>query len=327
MPTVVRISDFFRGHSQLELLVCRLAGLGVATGMASLYYIVPLLFFVLPFWVLYSNFAPLPLALFILWMVSCYWPIQPSAGMPTSWVYRCLALYFDTELLLESPKETYSEHPKPIIWMAFPHGVIAFSGPAYGCMYRARQIRTAAADIVLRLPLIRHIFAPFNLTSGSRRSLHHALKKEKSDVWIYPGGLAELFLSSPEKESIFFEARKGIIRLAIETGADLTVTYLFGNSLVYSLLCSKQTAWLSRQLKLSITLFWGRFGTCIPHYSRLVSVSSHVIEMPDYSANPGLITPEIVNKEHSRVKAEIQRLYDSYKELHASYRLRPLHIL
>eukprot|EP01054_Gregarina_sp_Poly1_P002691 Gregarina_sp_Poly_1__2690@NODE_173_length_12050_cov_429_537511_g154_i0_p5_GENE_NODE_173_length_12050_cov_429_537511_g154_i0NODE_173_length_12050_cov_429_537511_g154_i0_p5_ORF_typecomplete_len284_score17_46DAGAT/PF03982_13/1_6e30DUF3487/PF11990_8/0_32DUF3487/PF11990_8/6_1e02DUF3487/PF11990_8/69Acyltransferase/PF01553_21/0_03COX7a/PF02238_15/1_7COX7a/PF02238_15/2_2e02Arc_PepC_II/PF06847_11/9_5e03Arc_PepC_II/PF06847_11/0_36_NODE_173_length_12050_cov_429_537511_g154_i078048655 len=256
-PTVISIHDFFPGCSQAEILLYKAIGLCIATLVGSLYYIVPLMFVALPFWVLYSKFALVPSIIFLGWMILSYWPISLTSGPPKSWFYKFLALYFDSELLLESSKEVYSKHTKPIVWMAFPHGVIAFSGSAYGYMYRARQVHTATADIVLRMPLIRHVFGVFNLTSGSRKSLETHLKKEREDVWIYPGGLAELFLSSPDKEEIFFEKRKGIVRLAMETGADITVTYLFGNSLVYSLLCSRQTAWVSRQMKISLTLFLG----------------------------------------------------------------------
>eukprot|EP01053_Blabericola_migrator_P001078 Blabericola_migrator_1__1077@NODE_1274_length_4917_cov_213_694021_g859_i0_p3_GENE_NODE_1274_length_4917_cov_213_694021_g859_i0NODE_1274_length_4917_cov_213_694021_g859_i0_p3_ORF_typecomplete_len376_score34_78DAGAT/PF03982_13/2_8e32Acyltransferase/PF01553_21/0_018DUF3487/PF11990_8/0_054DUF3487/PF11990_8/2_4e03DUF3487/PF11990_8/3_7e03_NODE_1274_length_4917_cov_213_694021_g859_i018102937 len=323
----MRAQDEFAGCSQAEIMLYKWIGLMVGTLIATLYYVNPVLCVVLPYWLLRSRFGLVPVVLSITFVILGYWPIHFTTDKPDSIIYKSLALYLDSEFLFEELPSTYASHKKPIIWLALPHGTIGFSGPAYGCLYRARKIRTAAADIVLRMPFIRQVFAPFNLTSGTKRNLVKHIREGNSDVWIYPGGLAELFLSSPDKESIYFQNRKGCIKLAMESGADVVVTYFFGSSMWYRLLCSEQTAYISRQLKISITFFFGRFWTCIPHYSKLLGVTSRIIPISDYSTNPEDITPGTLTAEHARVMREIKRLYESYKTLHPQYAKKSLNVV
>eukprot|EP01053_Blabericola_migrator_P005267 Blabericola_migrator_1__5266@NODE_2704_length_2441_cov_232_012637_g1691_i0_p4_GENE_NODE_2704_length_2441_cov_232_012637_g1691_i0NODE_2704_length_2441_cov_232_012637_g1691_i0_p4_ORF_typecomplete_len116_score9_35DAGAT/PF03982_13/4_8e23_NODE_2704_length_2441_cov_232_012637_g1691_i018372184 len=114
------------------------------------------------------------------------------------------------------------------------------------------------------MPILRQFFIGFNIVSGSRQSLRRELGHHKRDVVLYPGGLAELFLSNSEKEELYFNRRKGCIKLAMETGADVVVCYLFGNTLFYKLYASAASAHISRVLRSSITAFWGPYGLIPP---------------------------------------------------------------
>ena len=43
--------------------------------------------------------------------------------------------------------------------------------------------------------------------------------------------MAEIFTSTPGKHVVIFKSRKGLIRLALESGAQLVPCYVFGESL------------------------------------------------------------------------------------------------
>ena len=47
---------------------------------------------------------------------------------------------------------------------------------------------------------------------------------------LYIGGIAELFLASHSEEKLFAAKRKGFVKLARRTGAEIVPVYMFGNS-------------------------------------------------------------------------------------------------
>ncbi|EOD34231.1 hypothetical protein EMIHUDRAFT_201911 [Emiliania huxleyi CCMP1516] len=63
-----------------------------------------------------------------------------------------------------------------------------------------------------------------NLTSGSGATFLRA-KHPGRNLYMLPGGVAEIFTAQP--------ARRGLCRLALETGARLTPMYVFGGNDFY----------------------------------------------------------------------------------------------
>jgi hypothetical protein len=51
-------------------------------------------------------------------------------------------------------------------------------------------------------------------------------------LYILPGGIAEIFTSTPGKHTIVAQ-RKGLMRLSLETGAHLYPCYVFGGTDFY----------------------------------------------------------------------------------------------
>eukprot|EP00923_Selenidium_pygospionis_P034138 GHVN01059648.1.p1 GENE.GHVN01059648.1~~GHVN01059648.1.p1 ORF type:complete len:180 (+),score=18.39 GHVN01059648.1:949-1488(+) len=151
-----------------------------------------------------------------------------------------------------------------------------------------------------------------------------AIKKELSEgrnIFLYPGGVAELFLSNWETEDIYFTSRKTCIKLAIEAGADILPCYIVGNTHMFHLM--KGTGALSRALRCSITLFWGRFWLPIPIATKTIFAVGKPIRLPVMS-NP---SPEIVDKHHAEVLEDIKRLYYNARKHHPEYVNIPLRIL
>eukprot|EP01055_Gregarina_sp_Pseudo9_P000406 Gregarina_sp_Pseudo_9__405@NODE_1265_length_1731_cov_34_382979_g746_i1_p1_GENE_NODE_1265_length_1731_cov_34_382979_g746_i1NODE_1265_length_1731_cov_34_382979_g746_i1_p1_ORF_typecomplete_len359_score38_44DAGAT/PF03982_13/2_7e43COX1/PF00115_20/0_04_NODE_1265_length_1731_cov_34_382979_g746_i1351078 len=321
---VLRAVDAFKGVSPIGIAFYKALGLVICTAFACSYYLTPLFTGFLPFWILFSRFSALSLTTACIWIGLAVMPIRKN-HYPDSRFYTSVALYFDAELHFEQPRQEYTDHHKPIIFLCYPHGTISYGGWSLGALSCLRPFVSAVVDILCVMPVLRQFFTGFNICSGSRRNLKKQLTKHKRDVVLYPGGMAELFLSDPDKEQLYFNNRKGCIKLALETGSDIVVVYLFGNTQVYRLWGSALCTKVSRFLRSSITIFWGRFGL-IPHKTRLVAVTGEVIELPDFSSNPNEITSEVLDKQHGRVKSDIQRVYDSYRHLHPQYANKPLTI-
>ncbi|CAN0484352.1 unnamed protein product, partial [Ectocarpus sp. 12 AP-2014] len=87
---------------------------------------------------------------------------------------------------------------------------------------------TCTADVIRRIPIMKHVFGVFGLVGASSRSLKSALRR--TSVVLYVGGIAELFLSNPAEERLYVGKRKGFIKLAMQTGSEVIPCYYFGNT-------------------------------------------------------------------------------------------------
>jgi hypothetical protein len=213
----------------------RLVGFLAASVFSVTYYAAPIYVLAAPVMICIapSNvttwicLTPLILSLII--------PSRQNKFVFNSWAFRQIPKYFDYTEILEFSDEEAIEYTKtrPTIFAVCPHGVISFAGICSGIIDYGSGLRfkvldsfpTAVADDVMRMPILKHVIGIFGLIDASKNSLTKRIKKGKSFV-LYPGGIAELFLSSPKEERIF--ARKGFIKLALTTGADVVPIYLFG---------------------------------------------------------------------------------------------------
>ena len=99
-------------------------------------------------------------------------------------------------------------------------------------------------------------------------------------IGISTGGVAEVFeANSPtNKEIIILKNRKGIIKLAFRTGADIVPCYLFGNTKLFSMWTGGSLSWhtrlanISRSIGFALIVFWGRFGLPIPYRVPILGV-------------------------------------------------------
>lgn len=136
------------------------------------------------------------------------------------------------------------------------------------------------------------------------------------NLFILPGGVAEIFLSKPGSHDIVFKKRKGLIRLAIETGACLCPCYVFGGTDFFQNLATDDGifAHLSRKLRLGLTIFWGQFGLPIPYAAKVTMVIGDPIPTPQLPDNA---TEEqkkaAIDELHATFIKELEALFDKYK--------------
>jgi hypothetical protein len=208
---------------------------------------------------------------------------------------------------------------RPSIIVAPPHGVFPF-GSLLACISVPRivglYIRGLAADALLNIPLIGTRMKALGLVSASK----HVAKKMLLDGWslgVSSGGIAEIFETwstkdgKPKVEVIILKSRGGLCKLALETGAYLVPSYIFGNTQ-----CLK--VWtdpfgimqrVSRSLRVSICFFSGRFGLPIPNRVPLLGVLGSPIIVPK-TGNP---TQEQVAALLAKLESEIKALFDTHK--------------
>jgi hypothetical protein len=137
----------------------------------------------------------------------------------------------------------------------------------------------------MRLPLLRHVMSWLSSTSATKSNL---MKKMNAgtNLFILPGGVSEIFLACPGVH-VIKAPRRGLMKLALQTGAVLVPTYVFGaneffnQSATYGSssknkrntksiagptnLIGKIQRRISRTVRGGFTLFWGQYGLPLPY--------------------------------------------------------------
>lgn len=214
-------------------------GLCMASCFSLVYYFAP--FYLLSAMVvLFLNWPNRPLA----WLYVT--PILVSAAMParaSPWLLERLAPmadYFEYEEIHEdSPRDVWTEirqGKSNFLIVKQPHGVLSYTGMMSAVMAPPEirgKVNTAVADILLVMPLLKHVMGIFGLVSASKKNMIQTMQKKGAEgtLVLYVGGLAELFLSSETQEKLYLKKRKGFIKLALTQGIDVVPVYLFGTLL------------------------------------------------------------------------------------------------
>ena len=81
------------------------------------------------------------------------------------------------------------------------------------------------------MPVLRSLFGSFGAIPNDKKSMVKALKTKH--VSVFPGGIAEIFLSSRTEEKIYLQKRKGFVKMALATGTHIIPIYVFGHSQMF----------------------------------------------------------------------------------------------
>jgi hypothetical protein len=169
-----------------------------------------------------------------------------------------------------------------------PHGVVPIQCLLWAA-YADQYLRTdkhgtlygfgGMASVLLYLPALRSLMGWLTGGSASYATLKRGLttgsgatfgaaKHPGRNLYMLPGGMAEIFTAAPGTHTVLWRQRRGLCRLALETGARLIPLYVFGgNDFFHQGLTSE--SWLarcSRSLGASLCLFWGShwWMPCVP---------------------------------------------------------------
>lgn len=260
-------------------------------------------------------------------------PPIPAPNVVRSFFFQCLVDYFGYEEIFEVPDEELLKmmkkrkaEGKSLLLCAAPHGVLSYTAL---CAVAKSDMRfgglcTAVAGVVLKTPFIKHIIGIYGAIDASSKSMSKHLSKggAEGSLVLYTGGIAELFFCSESEETLYLKERKGFVKLALKTGADIIPLYFFGNTSVLSVLNNSTLANFSRKYQVSITLFWGWFGLPIPRPNKLVYVRGKPLGLP-HIENP---SQDDIDKWHAAYIAEVQRIFDTYKKGLPLYKDKILHI-
>lgn len=261
-------------------------------------------------------------------------------------IWKYFADYFPARLhkthdLQPTRKYIFGYHPHGIIshgaWAAFGTDALGFSEKFPGITNSLCTL-----DSNFNLPLYREYVMSMGLSSVSKESIKNVLTRGGPNnegmgraVTIVVGGARESLEAQPNTMRLIIKERKGFIKIAMQTGADLVPVVAFGENDLYDQLDPHKHPWLHgmqryflKAWKFTLPLLHGRgifnYDVGLMPYRRPMNI---VVGKPIsvmQSANPD---NSEVNRLHDLYTEELQRIWERYKDEFATHRKEDIQFL
>lgn len=264
----------------------------------------------------------------------------------SSSVWSLFASYFPARLhrsavLPPTRKYIFGYHPHGII----SHGAFAaFATEALGFSQLFPGITNTllTLDANFRVPFYRDYALAMGLASVSRESCENILSKGGANgegmgraITIVVGGARESLDSQPYNLRLVLKRRKGFIKLAIRTGADLVPVLAFGENDLYDVISSeshpmvhKGQMLVKKVLGFTVPLFHARgvfnYDVGLMPYRRPLNV---VVGRPIKVIQQQEPDSRYVDEMHVQYVGELQRIWEEWKNQFARGRRGELEIV
>ncbi|KAJ5475067.1 Diacylglycerol O-acyltransferase 2A [Penicillium diatomitis] len=264
-------------------------------------------------------------------------------------IWKIYASYFPARLHREedlppTKKYIFGYHPHGII----SHGAFAaFATEALGFskLFPGITNTLLTLDSNFRIPFYREYAMAMGLASVSRESCENILNKGGANgegmgraITIVVGGARESLNAQPSTLRLVLKRRKGFIKLAIRTGADLVPVLAFGENDLYDQvrgdehpIIHKVQMLVKRTMGFTIPLFHARgvfnYDVGMMPYRRPLDI---VVGKPIavmQQSNRDRIDDSYIDELHARYVQELERLWDRWKDVYAKDRTGELEII
>ncbi|KAF6829870.1 diacylglycerol acyltransferase type 2a [Colletotrichum plurivorum] len=271
-----------------------------------------------------------------------------SEWLRSRYIWKLFADYYPAQLhktheLPSTRKYVFGYHPHGII----SHGAFAaFATNALGFDEKFPGITNSllTLDNNFRIPLYRDYILAMGVRSVSKESIWNTLSKGGINgegmgraVTIVIGGARESLEAQPGTLRLILKGRKGFIKMALRTGADLVPVLGFGENDLYEQLSPRRHPWVHnfqmfvlRVFKFTLPALHGRgilnYDVGMMPYRRplniVVGKPIKVTTAP--SAQP---SQQEIDRLHELYVAELQKIWDTYKDHFAPERKAELQFI
>ena len=261
-------------------------------------------------------------------------------------VWSLFASYFPARLhrsqsLPPTRKYVFGYHPHGII----SHGAFAAFGTealGFSQLFPGITNTLLTLDANFRIPLYRDYALRMGLASVSRESCENLLSKGGPNkegmgraITIVVGGARESLDAQPGALRLVLARRKGFIKLAIRTGADLVPVLAFGENELYEQfdpmahpMIHKVQLAVKKVMGFTVPLFHARgvfnYDVGMMPYRRPLNI---VVGKPIMVQSMERPTPEYVDAIHEKYVEELERIWDEWKDIFAKKRDGELEIV
>lgn len=263
-------------------------------------------------------------------------------------VWKLFGEYFPAKLhkthdLPPTRKYIFGYHPHGII----SHGAFAaFATEGLGFSDKFPGITNSllTLDSNFRIPIYRDYILAFGIQSVSKESITNILSTGGQNgegmgraVTIVVGGARESLEAQPGVMNLVLADRKGFVKMAIRTGADLVPVLAFGENDLYDQVSPKThpslhrlQMWVLKTLKFTLPFLHGRgifnYDVGLMPYRKPLNV---VVGRPIMieQKKDGEIENEDVERLHREYVGELERMWEAYKGNFAGGRKGEMQIL
>ncbi|EGZ24864.1 hypothetical protein PHYSODRAFT_486821 [Phytophthora sojae] len=280
-----------------------------------------------PFLVLFYVFHKIGLDYVSIAMVVLYLPSFFSGahktgrgnvweGLRTSSLWGLLNKFLRVKIIREQELDPNKQY----IFGFHPHGIIVLSriaifGGSFEDIFPGIKYRILGASPMFYIPLGRELCLWMGGVDASRSTGEKVLDEGNSIV-VYPGGVAGIFKTNPNSKEtqLVLKNRLGFVKLAMNHGADLVPTFVFGEKWLYNM-WNPPTGVISffrKTLGIPVLVFWGKFWW-MPKAPAKGKRFGVVYGKPISTKHSGNPTDEEVRAIHTQYIAEIERIFKQYK--------------
>ncbi|KAI8956167.1 diacylglycerol acyltransferase-domain-containing protein [Xylaria longipes] len=263
-----------------------------------------------------------------------------------SHIWHFFADYYPAKLhkthdLPATRKYIFGYHPHGIIshgaWAAFATEALGFSQKFPGITNSLLTL-----DSNFRIPFYREYILSMGVRSVSKESIVNILNKGGPNgegmgrgVTVVVGGARESLEAQPGMMRLILKERKGFIKLAVRCGADLVPVLAFGENNLYDQLQPQEHPFMHRiQMfllkvwKFTLPFLHGRgvfnYDVGLMPYRRPLNI---VVGAPIKVRQSSSVDLEEINRLHGLYVAELEKLWDRYKDEFAPDRKEEMQIL
>ena len=271
--------------------------------------------------VAYVVSSTLAISLFAMLIPLAFVPARFKESNLYSWASVMMIKYFSFKVIFHDfiPAKTRT------ILVAPPHGVFPFGNIITMLGFPSVMgypFNGIASNAVFRTPIFRQILEWIDVMDASRATCERILNAD-GIIGISTGGVAEVFETDASMdagdECVVLKSRKGLVKLALRTGADITPCYLFGHTKLLSCftggIAHAPLKALSRAIGFATILFWGRFLLPIPYRVPILGVLTAPIKVKKVPAGTEP-TQKQIDDIHAELLARMHALFEEYKHLY-----------
>lgn len=263
----------------------------------ALFYIGPIML-IAPIFLFFMVSTRAACIVLLMDLLLAYWPATPWPRFRH--YFQLWYELYDFHHNMDFDQKASIEDTSLVIYATHPHGVIPIHGYLWCAFcdqyFPQRYGFGALTDIAMRLPLLRQVMGWLSSDVATKSVLKYRMNVLGQNLYILPGGVSEIFLACPGRH-VIKSPRRGLMKLALQTGAVLVPTYVFGANEFYDQLAtfgksdSKQQTKdgptnfigkiqrkISRSVRGGFTFFWGQYGTTLPYESRCSMVLGDPIQ-------------------------------------------------
>ncbi|KAA8641943.1 hypothetical protein EYZ11_002545 [Aspergillus tanneri] len=249
-----------------------------------------------------------------------------------SWIWNTFVRYFPITLYRSaalSPRKKYifGYHPHGIIFRGAMGVLVADGEESFSRLFPGITNTLLMKDSSFHQPLLREYLLSMGLASVSRKSCIRHLTKGGHDeqgmgraITIIVGGSREYNIARPGTMEVVVRVRKGFVRVAVETGAELVPVVAFGENDLFERVDVKNSGWFVRSVAKvwetvvghKIAFSTGRFGIFSPFQKPVNVVVGDPIPVTQQRWEPD---PKYIDELQEQYVDALRRLFEDWRDV------------